>query len=146
MPEDPAQLVVGEDVHGIGHAHQQLPVALSQDNGPETPCLGLGEFLHQFMVEVVMAELYEGDIQLLGKEIQQLVLFHITEIRERLAQLAPGALLLRKRRLELLVGNDAVLDEKVADADLAACFRHSLPLLRGEPLLDVLTQLWRQIR
>jgi len=53
-----------------------------------------------------MAQLHEGNIQLLGEEIEKLILFQITQPRQGLAQLTAGFLLLLERSLELVFRND----------------------------------------
>ncbi len=111
--------VLGEEVERIGHADQQ-PLSLArQHDDAETPCHCLGQALGQLIVELVVFELDEGDLQLLGKRPKQASFIDETEIQYRAAELGAGPLLVLQCELQLSVTDQPGLDQEVAEANLA---------------------------
>src|SRR5690606_27941884 len=74
--------------------------------------------------EIEMLEIDEGNAQLRGQHAENLFLGGEPELDEHAPELAPAALLFSQRGLQLRLGNDPLLDEKIADAD-------TLPALNG---------------
>ena len=68
----------------------------------------------------VVSEVDELDVELACEQPQHLVLGDVTELDQRLAELASGGLLFLQRDLELLGGDDTVIHEQIADTDLLA--------------------------
>ena len=119
LSEQALHLVLGEQVEGVGHANQQAVALPRQDDDAEAPRHGLGQALGQVVVELVMLEFDERDLQLLGQRLEQAAFVDEAEIDDRAAELGAGALLLLQRQLQLRVGDEAGLDQQVADAHLA---------------------------
>jgi hypothetical protein len=119
-PQQARHLVEGEDVRGVGHAHQVAVSLLGQRYAAETPRRRLGQAVDQVTVEAVMAQIHQRDGELARQQIEQGLLVDEAHLDERAAQLVPGLLLGAKGLLQLLVGDDAVLHQQIAQADLLA--------------------------
>ncbi len=116
-----AQLVVAEDVGGIGHAHQHAAIRPPvEDDGAVAAGEGLGDEPDGLGCEFEVLEIDERDVELPGEELQQLLLTDVAVLDEHLAELAAALLLFGERRVQLGFGNDLVVDEQVADANLLA--------------------------
>ena len=108
------QLIVGKDVQRIRHAHEQFATMLRQHDTAEPTSHGFRKFLYQLIVELVVAQLNKRYIELTGQDIEQAVFVHIAKIRQRLAKLATGTLLLAQGRHQLLLSDNVILNQQVA--------------------------------
>ena len=87
---------------------------LRQHDTAEPTGHGFREFLYQLIVELVVAQLNKRYIELTGQDIEQAVFVHIAKIRQRLAKLATGTLLLAQGRHQLLLSDNVILNQQVA--------------------------------
>ena len=62
-----------------------------------------------------MTDVDERDLQMFGEDFVNGVLAYVPEICKDSSELATGALLLRQRALELLIGDELVLEQQLAD-------------------------------
>jgi hypothetical protein len=108
--------VVGEYVGRIRHAHQQAPVALTKHDGAKTPRQRLRQFAYRVRIEAVVRQVDQFYIELARQQAQHLIFRYVTQVNQRVAQLAAGFFLLPERDLELFVGDDVVLNQQIADA------------------------------
>gem|GEM_PF-5268320 len=112
-------LVLGEQVERIGHAHQQTIALAGQHDDAKTPRHGFGQALGQLVVELVVLELDEGNLQLLGQRREQAHLVDEAQIEHRAAELRATAFLVLQGQLQLGVTDQPGLDQQVAEANLA---------------------------
>ena len=117
--ENALHLVEGEQVQRVGHADQQAAAFTGQDDGAETPRHGLGQALHEVLVELEVTQFDKGNLQLLGQGGEQLDLADQAHVDHRATELGTGAFLLLQRLLQLQFTDQAGLDQQVADAHLA---------------------------
>jgi len=113
-----ANLVIGLEIGRIGEADPQQAIFLTQHQRPETAGLGFAQQLEQFLIgRLETAQVDEGHPQLPGQRLRNTLFGDVAAIDEDPPQLAPGCLLLIQRSLELLLGQQALLDQQVAEAD-----------------------------
>ena len=119
LAEQALDLVLGEDVQRVGHAHQQTIALAGQHDDPEAPGDRLGQALGQLVVELVVLEFDEGNLQLLGQRTQQAAFVDEAEVEYRAPELGAGALLVLQRLLQLRLADQAGLDQQIAETNLA---------------------------
>ena len=97
-----------------------------QHQRAEATCLHFGQHAHDLLIERQLAHVDKGNLQALGENLVQLLFADQVQIREYATELAAGALLLGQRLLQLLIGDDLVLEQQLAEADLlfADLFAH----------------------
>ncbi|MNM87217.1 hypothetical protein D3C81_993920 [compost metagenome] len=119
LAQQAAQLVEGVEIEWIAHADQQAVALLDQQDGAETPRQCLGQALDQRRVELELAQVDVGNIELARQRLEQFLLGHEAEIDHRAAELGAAALLLLQGQLQLALADQSGLDQQVAQAHLA---------------------------
>ncbi|MNH06558.1 hypothetical protein D3C79_659280 [compost metagenome] len=125
--------IQGAQVGGIRHGHGHLVVAEVDRQRTVTAGLHLGQQGHGRGVYGEVVEIEEGHVQLAGEELQQLHLADEAEIDEGGPQLAPGLTLLLQGELQLIIRDDLLLYQQVAEAHfqsgLCHCYSEFLILI-----------------
>ena len=129
------EFVVSENIGGVGHAdHQTIRLVFERD-GAETARMHLGNQPHDLGLIVEALEINVGNIKLLREEIQHLVFGKKTILDQHAPKLAAALLLVRERGIELLLGNDFIGDQQIANADFSGPFGrghcHGVPRWAG---------------
>ena len=106
---DAGDLVVGEQVGRIGHGHAEEGAGVFQHDGAEAARLRLRQPHGDFGLDREMLEIDVGNLQLPGQRGRDLLLGDETLLDEHAAELAPAALLFVERVLELLLGEQVLL-------------------------------------
>ncbi len=88
--QDAHDLVVGEQVGGIGHGHQHAAVAVFQHHGPEAPGRLLGQQAHHIGFDLDAAQIDVGDVHLMGDRQRDLFLAGIAVLDQHPPQFAPA--------------------------------------------------------
>ena len=95
----------------------------------------LGNQPHDLGLVVKALKVNVGDIKLLREEIQHLVFGKKTILDQHAPKLAAALLLVRERGIELLLGNDFIGDQQIADTDFSGPFGrghcHGVPRWAG---------------
>ncbi len=127
------ELVVGEEVGGIGHSHGQSSAIGLQYDRAQAARLHFRKQPHDGRVGRRLAHVDEGDLQVLRKQLAHDLLPDDPEIGQHASQLAAGAFLLRERRLQLLLRERLLFEQQLTEANLASAdwLRHGR--FRGEP-------------
>jgi len=111
--EQARDLVEGEQVRRIGHAHQHLRAALLERDRAKAARRRLRQPQHDIGLEVVMLEIEESEVELARERPGNLLLGRESHFDEDPAEAPPGPLLLVERQLELLLRHDLLRDENV---------------------------------
>ncbi|MCY1413758.1 hypothetical protein D9M71_291950 [compost metagenome] len=119
LAQQAAQLVEGVEIERIAHADQQAVALLDQQDGAEAPRQRLGQALHQCLVELELAQVDVGNVELARQRLEQLLLADEAHVDHRAAELGAAALLLVQRQLQLALADQAGLYQQIAQAQLA---------------------------
>ena len=124
------QLVVGHQIGRVGHADEQAARIRLQHQRAETAGLHFGQQAHGLLIERQLTHVDERDLQVRGEQLVQLLFAHQAHVGEHAAELAAAALLFVERALQLLVREQLLLEQQLAEPNLlAAVLAHcSLPL------------------
>src|SRR5688572_610539 len=124
------QLVVGHQVRRVGHADEQAARVRLQHQRAETAGLHFWQQAYGLLIERQLAHVDERDLQVRGEQLVQLLFAHQAHVGQYAAELAAAALLFVERALQLLGGEQLLLEQQLAEPDfLAAVLAHcSLPL------------------
>ena len=102
-------LVVGEQVGRVGHRHAVVGAGVLQHQGAEAARLRLGQARGDLGLDREVLEIDVGHLQLLGERGGDLLLGDEAFLHEHPAELAPAALLLGQCVLQLLLGEQLLL-------------------------------------
>jgi len=119
VSEQAAGFVIGKQVGRIGHADHRLFGAVVQQYHPVTACELLGNGGNHLRLVAVVAQIHHFHAKLLGEQRQQAILADEPQRDQGAAQLAAAALLFVQRDRQLLAGDDTLLDQQVAQSNLA---------------------------
>lgn len=111
-------------IRRIRHGHRHLVVGKVDRQRPITARLHFGQQRHRGGVDGEVVEIEEGHIQLAGEELQQLHLADKAEVDESGAQLAAGLTLLLQGKLQLIIRDDLLLYQQVAEAHFQSGLCH----------------------
>ena len=117
-PHQPSNIVVGLQIGGIDKADLQASIDFVQYNGAETPCLRLGQQVDQVLLGIEMLEVDKGNLQLPGERLRNCFFRNKGTFDDNTPQLATATLLLFERKLELLIGEQSLLNQQIAKANL----------------------------
>ena len=120
------QLVVGEQVGRVGHADQQRFTPVFQHQRAEAARLGFRQLVDQIGVGIVKLEIDEWDLQLACDSLGDPFLGDEAIFDEDAAQLASAAFLLGQCLLQLVFGEQILLDQYLAQPDFFR-FGHRRP-------------------
>ncbi len=107
--EEAGDLVVGEQVGRIGHCHAVVGATVFQHQGTEAARLRLGQAHGDLGLEVEMLEIDERNLELARQGGGDLFLGNEAFLHEYAAELAPALALLVEGLLELLLGEQPLL-------------------------------------
>ena len=110
-------LVISCQIGGVSKADAQAAIDFVEHQCAEAPRLGFRQQLDQLGSGAEMFEVDEGNLQLAGQRLGNPLFRYVATIDENTPKFAPTALLLVERRLELLVGEQPLIDEKIAKAN-----------------------------
>ncbi len=111
------QFVEREDISRVGHADGVMAGMFFQYQRAIAACIGLRQDLDDLGLETEMLQVKEGNIQLLRKQLQDLVFMRKPQVDNHPPELAPGTFLFRQRFLQLLFRNDSGFHQQVAKPD-----------------------------
>jgi hypothetical protein len=111
-------VVVGLQVGRIDKADLQAAIHFVQHDGAETPGLRLGQEVDQVLLGIEVLEIDVGNLQLPGQRLRNRLFRNERTFDDNTPQLATAAFLLVERELELLIGEQTLLDEQIAEANL----------------------------
>ncbi len=115
--EQPRQLVVGGEIGRIGETDAQRAGTLVEDDRAKAPRLRLGQDPDESGAERELLEVDVGDAHLPGQGTADLFFADEAAIDQRASQLVPARTLALERRVELLLADQLLADEKFAEAD-----------------------------
>ncbi|MNG93232.1 hypothetical protein D3C79_521890 [compost metagenome] len=125
--------IQGAQVGGIRHGHRHLVVAEVDRQRTIATGLHLRQQRHGRGVYGEVVEIEEGHVQLTGEELQQLHLADEAEIDQGGPQLAAGLTLLLQGELQLIIGDDLLLHQQIAEphfqSGLCHCYSKFLILI-----------------
>jgi hypothetical protein len=129
------ELVVGEQVRGIGHPDAEGAAAVLQHDRPEAPCLSLRQAHDRLGFQVVRAQTDERNVELTGERASERFFADEAAVDENAAEFSTALLLLLQREANLLLSQQILLYEYLAQADL---FRssHAAPWRRSRITLE----------
>jgi hypothetical protein len=129
--QQPADLVVAEQVGRVGHANEVAGTPALEHHGAEAPRLRLGQSPNHVLVEVVELQVDEGDVQLLGNRLADLLVIDEAQLDADAAELAAALLLLLERDAQLILRDRLLCDEHVAEADFFRASHDEAPSRGG---------------
>ena len=103
-------------VEDVGDRQVQRRVVDRDRHDAQVAGQRLGDERERLRVRVVLGEVDERQLELLGEDRDELRLVDDPRVHEDVAEAAAGALLLLERLAHLFVGGDPAGDEQVADA------------------------------
>ena len=115
-PDDPAEVVEGQDVGRVGHGHEDLAVTAVDRQPPVPAAHGLWHLLGQLQVDRALLQVDELQAELLGQGPDELGGGHQAAVEQDLAQLAARAPLLAEGGLDLVIGQHPGIDEDLTKA------------------------------
>ena len=116
--DEAGDFVIGLQVGRIGEADLQTAVRqLIEHQGPETEGRRFRQQFDQLRLRGEILEVNEGDAQLAGQCLGNPLFRDVAAFNEDPPQLASGTLLLIQRELQLLLGEQALLNQQVTQTD-----------------------------
>src|SRR5450759_4828120 len=101
--DDARDLVKGRQIGRIGHTDQQHAIALFQHDRAETPRLTFRQHPYLLDTDVVVLQIDERDVELLGERLGNMLFGDEAIIHQHAPQLASATLLLIQRERELIL-------------------------------------------
>ena len=105
------------DIGGIGHDHEEVSVALFQHHRAVTPGDGFRQQFGGLVAVIIIIDIDQRDAELVGKQVQQAGLVDHAQFDQGTAELAPQLFLFTECELQLILGNQSLFDEQVAQSD-----------------------------
>ncbi len=128
-PQQVGDGIQGAQVGGVRHGHRHLVFVLVDRQGAIATGLHLGQEGDRLAVYGEVVEVEEGHPELTGQELQQLHLADEAQIDEGGTQLATGLTLLLQGELQLIVRDDLLLHQQIAQAHLQSRLCHENSVL-----------------
>ena len=116
--QNPAQLVVGEQIGRVGHADEHTRAPVLEHDGAKAPRLRFGQAPHHILIQVVELEIDVLDVQLPRDRLADLLVVDEALLDKHAPEPAAALFLLLERDPQLLLRNRLLCDEDVAEADL----------------------------
>jgi hypothetical protein len=107
--EEARDLVVGEQVGGVGHGDAEAARTLLEDHGAETARLGLGQTVGHLRLDREVLEVDVRNLELAGQRVGDLLLRDEALVHEHPPELAAALLLLVEGVRQLLLGEQPLL-------------------------------------
>ena len=111
-------VVDGVQVRRVGHRDDQRRARARDRNDPVLVADLAGDELDHFRIDLVLVEIDRGHAVLRRKEIRDLAVGDVAELRERVAEVLARALLLVLRFPELLQADELLANEELTEAIL----------------------------
>ena len=115
LARQPRDFVEGKQVRRVDHRNQNRVVLLLEQKCPEAPRLGFGQLARHRGIEVVVLQVDERDAELAGERLADLVFRKIPAFDQHPPELPPRAALVLQGRLELLLRDELLLHQQIAE-------------------------------
>jgi hypothetical protein len=113
--------VVGLEIRRIGESHTESPLRGLVQNECAMPAgEGFRKERAEFGTQTQLSEIDEGQMQLFGEELQEILLAHVTEIDQDPAKFLPASSLLGESFVERRLREEVGAEEKFSQAQALA--------------------------
>ncbi len=128
LAEQARELVEREEIGRIRHADEVAALVFFEHERAMPARVRLGQLGHDLRIEAHLREIDEWDVEIRGEAAVQVGFRHRADVDQHAAELAAAHALLGERVLELLLGNQLLLEKQIAEADAFPLLGHGCGL------------------